>query len=223
MKMKRNKSIEKVATSLRVFAMVSSKSSNLFQVLANLNTLRSRKARKAVTTDPVFVLFCDSFISTSEITISTKLPITMSVSKILNHQPLKNILKPTANNLITSSRVNKAVKNKFNYSIVFTNFQSTGYQSKERTKVLKMIKTTIISLQNELSYIWNAILYSFLSSLRLCICCLNSSIFYLSIYCSFMKPRETLIPVISRIFPFCCYCCCSSFRLSLASFKIVLK
>ncbi len=85
MKMKRNKRIEKVATSLRVFAIVSSKSSNLFQVLANLNTLRSRKARKAVTTDPVLVLFCVSFVSTSEITISTKLPITMSVSKMLNH------------------------------------------------------------------------------------------------------------------------------------------
>jgi hypothetical protein len=56
MKMKRNKSTEKLAMSLSVLPIVSKRSSNLFQVFANLNTLKSLKALKAVITEPTFGL-----------------------------------------------------------------------------------------------------------------------------------------------------------------------
>jgi hypothetical protein len=111
-KMNRKIRMENVATSLRVFAIVSNKSSNLFQVLANLNTRKSLKALKTVIIEPVLELSSYSllFVNTSDITISTRLAMTIKVSKILNHWPLKNILKPTANSLRITSKVKIAVK-----------------------------------------------------------------------------------------------------------------
>ena len=54
MKMNRNSRIENVATSFRVFTIVSSNSSNRFQVFANLKILLSLNALNAVMTEPVF-------------------------------------------------------------------------------------------------------------------------------------------------------------------------
>lgn len=87
MKIKRNNTIENVPTSLRVLAIVLSNISNLFHVFANLNTRRSLKARKAVITDPALLFSEVSLTIISEITISTRLPITIKVSKMLNHWP----------------------------------------------------------------------------------------------------------------------------------------
>ena len=107
--MKRKSRTENEATSLSVEAMVSNKSSKRFQDLASLKILKRRNPLRAVITLPVFFFPVESN-NVYAIMISTRLPITISRSKVLNHDPLKKLLTPKARNFMRISTTKMAVK-----------------------------------------------------------------------------------------------------------------
>ncbi len=156
--MNSNRRKENEATSLRVRAIVSSRSWNLFQDLASLKTLRSRKPLSAVNTDPEFLSLSFSLTRTSDIMISMKLEITMTASKMLNQSPLKYILKPIEISLSSISTAKMHAKRRFNFSRILFRLLSYGYLSRERTTVLMTIDKTINVLKMKLSWIMYAIL-----------------------------------------------------------------
>lgn len=144
--MNRNKRTEKEATSFRVEAKVSSKSSKRFQDLANLKILSSLKPRNAVITLPD-LFWLDSSRTDYATIISTRLAMTISKSNVLNHEPLKKLLKPNANNLIIVSTTNIPVNTKLSFSKIYIRSSSIGYLSSDSTKVFRMIAKIMNALK----------------------------------------------------------------------------